>query len=151
CLRYLCSLLRVSSRLSVLAAVFVFMGFSGQTQDSTRYDLLIRDGRIIDGTGAPWFSADLGIRNGRIAAIGRLAHATAGRIIDAKGLVVAPGFIDMMGQTAKPFLHDREAGFNLLTQGITTINAGEGRSDAPLDEQEGGKAGWRTMREFFQV
>ena len=124
---------------------------AGLAQDSARYDLLIRDGRVIDGTGAPWFRADLAIRNGRIAAIGRLASAPTGRIIDAGGLVVAPGFIDMMGQSARPFLHDRSAGFNLLTQGITTINAGEGRSDAPLDEQEGGKAGWRTMREFFLV
>ncbi len=57
----------------------------------------------------------------------------------------------MMGQTARPFLQDRNAAFNLLTQGITTINCGEGSSDAPLSEEEGRGAGWRTMREFFAL
>src|SRR5262245_30517762 len=150
-LRYFSSLLRFSWRLCVLAVALAFLLSAGQTQDPARYDLLIRSGRIVDGTGAPWFSADMGIRNGRIAAMGRLAGAQATRIIDAKSLVVAPGFIDMMGQTAAPFLRDRDAGFNLLTQGITTINAGEGRSDAPLGETDGAKAGWRTMREFFAL
>src|SRR5262245_62143412 len=115
-LGYFCSLLRFSSRLCVLAVVFAFMSSAGPPQDSARYDLIIRDGRIIDGTGAPWFRADLGIRNRRIAAIGHLANAPAVRVIDATGLVVAPGFIDMMGQTAQPFLRDREAALNLLTQ-----------------------------------
>jgi N-acyl-D-aspartate/D-glutamate deacylase len=130
---------------------FALLARIGPTQDAARYDLLIRSGRIVDGTGAPWFLADVGIRAGRIVAIGRLGAAQAARILDAKGLVVAPGFIDMMGQTAEPFLQDRNAGLNLLTQGITTINAGEGRSDAPLGEEEGRKAGWRTMREFFAL
>src|SRR4030095_14478073 len=159
-LRHPSFLLRASWRLCIFAVAFASIHSAivlsrsqetSQTQDSAGYDLLIRDGRIVDGTGAPWFSADVGVRKGRIAAMGRLAGAQATRIIDAKGLVVAPGFIDMMGQTAAPFLRDPGSGFNLLSQGITTINAGEGRSDAPLSEPEGGKAGWRTMREFFAL
>src|SRR3954467_31306 len=68
----------------------------GQQQ---QYDLIIRNGRIIDGTGSPWYAGDLGIRDGRIAAIGRLPNATAPKTIDAGGMVVAPGFIDMLGQS----------------------------------------------------
>jgi N-acyl-D-aspartate/D-glutamate deacylase len=113
------------------------------------YDILIRGGRIVDGTGAPSYVADLAIRDGRIAAIGRLRDARATHVIDAAGQAVAPGFIDMMGQTGAPFLENPEAGFNLLTQGITTINAGEGGSSAPLSEEDAAEAGWRTMREFF--
>ncbi|GEM_PF-1619992 len=114
-----------------------------------RFDLLIRNGRVVDGTGAPWYRASVGIRDGWIVALGRLADAKAAREIDAGGMVVAPGFIDMMGQTARPFINDPQAAFNLLTQGITTINCGEGGSDAPLGEEEAKKAGWRTMREYF--
>lgn len=130
---------------------FALLARIGTSQDAAHYDLLIRGGRIVDGTGAPWFLADVGLRAGHIVAIGRLGGAQATRILDAKDLVVAPGFIDMMGQTARPFLQDRNAGLNLLTQGITTINAGEGGSDAPLSEEAGRKAGWRTMREFFAL
>ena len=114
-----------------------------------RYDVLIKNGKVVDGAGTPWYYADLAIRDGKIAAVGRLVAATADRTIDAKGLVVAPGFIDMMGQTGSPFLKDPAAGFNLLTQGITTINAGEGESAAPLAKDEARVAGWTTMREYF--
>lgn len=114
-------------------------------------DLVIRGGRIVDGTGAPWYRADVGIAAGKIAKIGRLDAANARRTIDATDLIVAPGFIDMMGQTATPMLRDGMAAMNLLTQGITTINAGEGVSAAPLDEDEARQAGWRTMAEYFQA
>src|SRR5262249_45888058 len=63
------------------------------------YDLIIRNGHIIDGSGSPWYAADVGIRAGRIAALGRLGNAAATRIIDVHGQVVAPGFIDMLGQS----------------------------------------------------
>src|SRR5690348_16249348 len=62
-------------------------------------DLVIENGRVIDGTGSPWYSADVGIRAGRIAAIGKLGGAPAAKRIDAAGKVVAPGFIDMLGQS----------------------------------------------------
>lgn len=136
--------------LSVIFSVAsAFILIASAQENKTEYDLLIRHGRIVDGTGAPWFRADVAIHGGKIAAIGRLHNAQARRVIDAAGMVVAPGFIDMMGQTAAPFLKDRHAAFNLLTQGITTSNCGEGRSDAPLSEEAARQAGWRTMREFF--
>lgn len=116
-----------------------------------RFDVLIRNGRIVDGSGAPWFVADLGIRDGRIASIGRLRNAVGKRTIDATGLVVSPGFIDMMGQTATPFLSDPAAGNNLLSQGITTILTGEGGSAAPLNDADAKRMGWQTMREYFAL
>jgi N-acyl-D-amino-acid deacylase len=70
------------------------------------YDLIIRNGHIIDGTGSAWYAADVGIRAGRIAALGSLESAAATRIIDAHGLVVAPGFIDMLGQSELTLLVD---------------------------------------------
>ena len=115
------------------------------------FDLVIRGGRIVDGSGAPWYVADIGIREGKIAKIGRITAADGGTVIDAAGLVVAPGFIDMMGQTASPMVADPQAAMNLLTQGITTINAGEGVSAAPLDKEAGTRQGWTTMAEYFAL
>lgn len=116
-----------------------------------QWDLLIRGGRIVDGTGAPAYHADLAVRDGRIAAIGRLDPARARTVIDATGMAVSPGFIDLMGQTGAPFLRDPKTALNLLTQGITTLNAGEGASDAPLAGEAAQRRGWRTMREFFRA
>jgi N-acyl-D-aspartate/D-glutamate deacylase len=113
------------------------------------YDVVIHGGRIVDGTGAPWYQGDVGIKDGKIVAIGRLNPASARRAIDASGKVVTPGFIDMMGQTAAPFIRDPATAFNLLSQGITTLNAGEGGSDAPLVGKEAADRGWSTTREFF--
>ena len=103
----------------------------------------------MDGTGAPWYTGDVAVRDGKIASIGKLTNAKAARTIDANGLVVAPGFIDMMGQTAAPFIKDPNTAFNLLTQGITTINAGEGESDAPVRDGDVAKTGYQTMRQFM--
>lgn len=114
-----------------------------------RFDLVLRNGRVVDGTGAPWYVADVAIRDGRIAAIGRVAAAAGTKVLDVGGLVVAPVFIDMMGQTATPFLTDSAAANNLITQGITTINAGEGISAAPLARDEAKAAGWSTVGEYF--
>lgn len=113
------------------------------------YDILIKNGRIVDGSGAPWYTADLAIKDGKIAVIGKLSQANARQTIDAAGRIVSPGFIDMMGQTAAPFLKDPTIAFNLLSQGITTINAGEGESDAPLNDAEAKLRGWKTMRQFL--
>ena len=101
------------------------------------FDVLIQGGRIIDGTGAPWYVADIAILDAKIARIGRMKSAKADTVIDAEGLIVAPGFIDMMGQTATPMIDDPKSAMNLLTQGITTINAGEGQSAAPLSPEDG--------------
>ena len=97
-----------------------------------RYDLVIRNGRVVDGTGAPWYVADIGIDDGTIVKVGRIEAEQADTVIDANGQYVAPGFVDMMGQTATPLMEDPKSAYNLLTQGITTINAGEGVSAAPL-------------------
>ena len=86
---------------------------------ATPYDLIIRNGRIIDGTGSPWYGGDVAIRNGKIAAIGNLANAQARRSIDAAGMVVAPGFIDMLGQSEDSLLIDNRS-LSKLSQGITT-------------------------------
>ncbi len=130
-----------------------FRPASGQEVGSPRvagpYDLVLRGGRIVDGTGAPWYIADVAIRDGKIAKIGRIPAEEAKRAIDATGLVVAPGFVDMMGQTATPMLASPATSLNLLTQGVTTINAGEGVSAAPLSEEDAKSAGYRTMAEYF--
>jgi N-acyl-D-amino-acid deacylase len=96
------------------------------------YDLIIEHGRVIDGTGAPWFAADVGVRAGRIAVIGQLAKATAKRRINAAGRVVAPGFIDMLGQSELTLLVNPNVPSKIF-QGITTEITGEGESVAPVD------------------
>jgi dihydroorotase/N-acyl-D-amino-acid deacylase len=95
------------------------------------FDLIIEHGRVIDGTGAPWVTADVGIRDGRIAAIGPLGKASATQRIDAAGKVVAPGFIDMLGQSELTLLVDPHVPSKLY-QGITTEVTGEGESVAPV-------------------
>jgi N-acyl-D-amino-acid deacylase len=123
------------------------------------YDLVIRNGHIVDGTGSPWYAGDVGIRDGRIAAIGHLGDAPARRTLDAAGRVVAPGFIDMLGQSELSILVDPRLP-SKIHQGITTEITGEGGSVAPLDdailaadkvgyEQYGITPDWRTLGEYF--
>jgi N-acyl-D-amino-acid deacylase len=100
---------------------------------SAPFDLIIEHGHVIDGTGAPWYAADVGIRGGRIAAIGRLDQVPAKRRIDAAGRVVAPGFIDMLGQSELPLLVDPKVPSKVF-QGITTEITGEGESVAPMND-----------------
>jgi N-acyl-D-amino-acid deacylase len=97
------------------------------------YDVIIRNGHIIDGTGSPWYGADVGIRDGRIAAIGRLDDAVGRRTIDAKEMIVAPGFIDMLGQSELTILVNPHVPSKIF-QGITTEITGEGESVAPLTD-----------------
>ena len=98
------------------------------------YDVIIRNGRIIDGSGNPWVSGDVAIRGDRIAAVGQLTGAHAKREIDASGFVVSPGFIDMLGQSEFALLIDNRS-LSKLSQGITTEITGEGGSIAPQDSQ----------------
>ncbi|MBX7186497.1 MAG: D-aminoacylase [Vicinamibacteria bacterium] len=118
-----------------LSAALTAIG-SPQTTPAVREagpcDLLFAGGRVVDGTGAPWFRADVCVRGERIAAVGRLDGAAAKRRIDASRLVVAPGFIDMMGQSEYRLLVDGR-GASKITQGITTEITGEGSSIAPVD------------------
>lgn len=116
------------------------------------FDLLLTNGRIVDGMGNPWYRADVGIRAGRIAAIGSLRTQPATRTLDVQGQVIAPGFIDMMGGSSFPLLVNSASGQSKLRQGITTIFAGEGSSEAPrgdLPAVEGYR--WRTFAEYFAL
>jgi len=97
------------------------------------YDMVIRNGRIIDGTGSPWYPGDIGIRAGKIAAVGHLEGQPARRSIDARGMVVAPGFIDMLGQSETSILVNPHLPSKIY-QGITTEVTGEGGSIAPLND-----------------
>jgi N-acyl-D-amino-acid deacylase len=126
---------------------------------SAPFDIVIEHGHIIDGTGSPWYSGDVGIRAGRIAAIGRLADAPAKTRIDAHGLVVAPGFIDMLGQSELTILVNPHLPSKIF-QGITTEITGEGGSVAPLNdsiiaadhvyyEHLGITPDWRTLDQYF--
>ncbi len=135
---------------ALLIALMVILGTTPALADD-RFDVILSNGRIVDGSGAPWYTADIGIAAGKIVAIGKLKAEDAKVAIDASGLVVAPGFIDMMGQNATALMSEPAAAKNLLTQGITTINCGEGDSAAPLGEAEGKRFGWTTMREYMAL
>jgi N-acyl-D-aspartate/D-glutamate deacylase/CubicO group peptidase (beta-lactamase class C family) len=141
------------SLLRAIASIFLclLVVSTGWCDDASRFDILLQHGRVVDGTGAPWYHGDIGVRDGIIVAIGRLDPAQASRVIDASGLFVAPGFIDMMGQTATPMLEDPATAVNLLSQGITTINAGEGASAAPLSPDGEIRFGWQSMADYFQL
>lgn len=123
------------------------------------FDIIVRNGHIIDGTGSPWYSGDVGIRNGKVAAIGDLASRPAKRTIDAAGKVVAPGFIDMLGQSELTILVDPRLPSKIF-QGITTEITGEGGSVAPLNDRiiQADKESyahyeitptWRQLDEYF--
>ena len=103
-----------------------------QSNQSSAYDFIIKNGRIIDGSGNPWLSGDIAISGDRIAKIGKLENSSAKRVIDAHGLIVSPGFIDMLGQSETALLIDNRS-LSKLSQGITSEITGEGSSIAPQD------------------
>src|SRR6267154_364190 len=88
-----------SRSIAALALSILALGVTAAVQTpqipAARYDVLIRNGRVLDGSGNPWLTADIGIRGGRIVDMGRLGNAAAARVIDASGLTVSPGFIDV--------------------------------------------------------
>ena len=138
-----------SLMIMVLAAAF------GAAQDGP-YDVLIRDGRVVDGTGNPWFHGDVGIRRGRIVAVGRLGEGTVERVIDAEGLVVAPGFIDLHTHSDFTLLADGLAQ-SKIRQGVTLDVLGESSTVAPLDglpERRNARSGveidWTDFTGYFE-
>lgn len=148
----------VRSLSEITLALLLILSAVALAADSS-FDLVILNGQIIDGTGSPWYSGDVGIRAGRIAAIGNLAAAPRLRTLDARGKVVAPGFIDMLGQSETTILVDSRLPSKIY-QGITTEITGEGGSAAPLNdaiiasdrpayEHYKINPDWRTFHEFF--
>ncbi len=123
------------------------------------YDLVIRNGHIIDGTGSPWYAGDIAIQGGRVAAIGQLSAVSGKQNIDAHGMTVAPGFIDMLGQSEITILVNPQLPSKIF-QGITTEITGEGDSVAPVNEamkrarktsyeHYGIQPDWNTLRQYF--
>ncbi len=123
------------------------------------FDVLITHARVIDGAGNPWFRADIGLRGDRIAAVGNLSGQSATRTIDAAERVVAPGFIDMMGQGSLVLITDPPSAESKLRQGITTYLSGEGGSAAPQSAEtqrnppviDGDTLRWRRYSEYFAI
>jgi dihydroorotase/N-acyl-D-amino-acid deacylase len=145
--------------LKVVKGKFTILFFVSLGLFAQDYDQIIRNGHIIDGTGSPWYGADIAIRGGHIAAIGKLDSSAAKEKIDAGGMVVAPGFIDMLGQSEISILVNSHLPSKIY-QGITTEITGEGGSAAPLTDRiraadhetyEHYKIdpSWTTFREFF--
>src|ERR1700758_5032319 len=149
-------------RSSIAALLVLFLTClisSAGPESSESFDLIISNGHIIDGTGSPWYSGDIGIRDGKIEAIGNLSQAQEKGTIDAHGMVVAPGFIDMLGQSEDTILVDPRLPSKIY-QGITTEVTGEGGSAAPLNDTiiAADKTkyahlkitpDWRTFRQYF--
>jgi len=145
----------------LLLALPLAAGVLALTPSDEPYDLLITGGRVVDGTGAPWFVADVGIRGGKIAAVGPLAGRPAKKTLDARGMYVSPGFIDLLGQSEYNVLVDKRAA-SKITQGITTEVTGEGSSIAPLNDamlaegkdvyqRYGFTPDFRTLGGYFQT
>jgi N-acyl-D-aspartate/D-glutamate deacylase len=155
-------------RTTLLCALLVALGFQGTAPPAPArakatagqaFDIVILNGHVVDGTGSPWYTADVGIRNGRVVAIGRLAGAAAKERFDASGRIVAPGFIDMLGQSEITVLVDPHLPSKIF-QGITTEITGEGGSAAPLNDAivKADKVDydhlkvtpdWRTFAQYF--
>ena len=150
----------LGATIAVAAVTTSSIACSGNGPEPERsYDVILVGGRVVDGTGAPWFRADVGVMGDRIAAIGDLSEAPAESRIDAAGLVIAPGFIDMLGQSEFNVLVDSRAA-SKITQGITTEVTGEGASIAPVNDRMmeaskpsyahyGVEQDFRTLEEYF--
>ena len=120
-----------------------------QGQESA-FDVILRGGRIVDGTGNPWFVGDVGIRGDRIAAVGQLTAAKARREIDARGLVVAPGFIDMHTHSDQPLIDDGNAE-SKVREGVTIDVIGESTTVAPRDGLPEAKGSWSNFTGYWDA
>jgi N-acyl-D-amino-acid deacylase len=149
-------LLRRSACLLAVLAFFITAGRSSAAKPT--YDLVIRHGQIVDGSGNPWFYGDVAIRGDRLVAVGRVPDGTAQREIDARGLVVAPGFIDMHSHSDYVLLEDGRAE-SKIRQGVTTEVLGEGNSVGPYQgaltprtvRVDGTPRQWTTLGGYFDT
>lgn len=143
-----------------LFASLALLALAGCAAPEQQYDVLIRNGRVFDGTGSPGVAASVAIRGDRIAAIGPLDNAAAALTIDATGLAVAPGFINMLSWADEPLLVDGRSQSD-IRQGVTLEVFGEGTSMGPLtqrmkDEQIAGQGDlkyaidWTTLGEYLE-
>jgi dihydroorotase/N-acyl-D-amino-acid deacylase len=150
----------VSKIYSYIALTALLLAGAGGDEPRRDYDFVIAGSRVIDGTGAPWTYADIGIIGDRIGAIGDLRDAVAKKRIDAAGMVASPGFIDVQGQSEFNLLVDNRAA-SKITQGVTTEITGEGTSIAPLNDrliedlQDSAKKygvtlDWRSLDEYLR-
>lgn len=142
----------------LFVVTFVVPSFQPARAADATYDLLIRNGKIVDGTGNPWFFGDLAVRGDRIVAVGRVPPGQAKREVDAKGLIVAPGFIDMHSHSDMLLLEDGNAP-SKIRQGVTTEVLGEGRSAGPYQGKfaarkvnaQGTELQWDTLAGYFDA
>jgi N-acyl-D-amino-acid deacylase len=153
---------RISITRSAMATLIIFgwFGFANAVDPPVKYDIVLRNGRVIDGTGNPWINADVAISAGRIAAIGKVAAGAGKREIDVKGLAVAPGFIDMHSHSDYVLLQDGRAE-SKIRQGVTTEVFGEGTSAGPgsktatanNDVVSGGRSyrRYETLGDYFRA
>ncbi len=145
---------------STLPALLCFLCLaSPQSALPQDFDLIVRGARIIDGTGNPWYRADIGLRGKRISEIGQLRNRSAKTVVEAEGLIAAPGFIDMMGGSSLPLILNPRSANSKLLEGVTTLLVGEGDSLAPQSDitlkqlqKEGHFAfNWHTYGEYFGI
>jgi len=120
--------------LTLSLLVFIAINISASSSPPKKYDLLIKNGKVINGTGNPWFYADIGIQAGKITAIGDLSKAEAEKTLNAKNLIVCPGFIDMHthcdSELGAPCC---QANLNYLAQGVTTVVTGNCGESVSID------------------
>jgi N-acyl-D-amino-acid deacylase len=129
-------------------AILLLLCASCATTRKPMLDLKITNGRIIDGTGSPWYRGDIGIRGDTIVSIGDLSHTTAASTLEARDQIVAPGFIDLLGQSQNSVLIDPHLEPK-IRQGVTTEVTGEGHSPGPIKPDPATR--WRTLGEYFDV
>src|SRR4051812_2802493 len=138
-----------SFRVGVVLAMAATVVLRPHAQEPT-FDLIIRRGHVVDGTGNPWVAADVGIRGDRIAAVGNLVSATARREIDARGLIVAPGFIDMHTHSDLTLLDDGNAE-SKVREGVTLDVIGESTSVAPRDGLPVASNSWTDFTGYWNA
>lgn len=134
----------------LLASIAVAGALARPGAQQPLYDLLIRGGHIVDGTGNPWFAGDVGIRGDRIAAVGGLTGTSAKREIDARALVVAPGFIDLHTHSDLTLLNDGNAE-SKLRQGVTLDVIGESTTVAPRDGLPSAEGTWTDFTGYWRA